>query len=65
MAKVRVNAYSISVDGFGAGPDQGLDNPLGVGGMALHQWVLGTKTFIKMHSDFAADLITSPEGRRT
>lgn len=52
MSKVRVNAFSISIDGYGAGPDQALDNPMGVGGMALHQWVLGTKTFRKMH-DFA------------
>ena len=44
MSRLRVNAFSISIDGYGAGPDQALENPMGVGGMALHQWVLGTKT---------------------
>lgn len=45
MPVVRVSAYSVSLDGFGAGPDQSLENPLGVGGMALHDWVFGTRTF--------------------
>ena len=53
MSKVRVNAFGISLDGYGAGPDQALENPMGVGGMALHQWVFGTKTFVRMHADFA------------
>lgn len=48
MAKVRVGAFSISVDGFGAGPDQDLEHPLGVGGEALHQWAFATKTFRTM-----------------
>jgi dihydrofolate reductase len=48
MPKVRVNAFSVSVDGYGAGPDQSLENPLGVGGMALHEWVFGTRTFRAM-----------------
>ena len=34
MSRVRVNAFAISIDGFGAGPGQDLDNPMGVGGMA-------------------------------
>ena len=49
MSKLRVNSFSISLDGYGAGPSQDLDNPLGVGGMALHQWVFSTRTFRKMH----------------
>ncbi|MBK8170655.1 MAG: dihydrofolate reductase [Sandaracinaceae bacterium] len=57
MSKVRVNAFGISLDGYGAGPDQDLNNPMGVGGMALHKWVLGTKTFHKLHGDFAEALI--------
>ena len=48
MSRLRVNAFGISIDGYGAGPDQALDNPMGIGGMALHQWVFGTKTFQKM-----------------
>jgi dihydrofolate reductase len=51
MSRLRVNAYSISIDGFGAGPDQSLENPMGIGGMALHQWVLGTRTFQRIHAD--------------
>ena len=48
MPKVRVNAFSVSLDGYGAGPAQSLENPLGVGGMALHEWVFGTRTFHAM-----------------
>jgi dihydrofolate reductase len=44
MTKLRVNAFSVSLDGYGAGPDQSLDNPLGRGGMALHEWVFPTRT---------------------
>ncbi len=47
MSKLRVNAFSVSMDGYGAGPDQSLDDPMGRGGMALHEWVLGTRTFKK------------------
>ncbi len=49
MPKLRVNAFSLSLDGYGAGPHQDLAHPLGVGGMALHGWLLGTRTFQKMH----------------
>ena len=38
MSKLRVNAFTLSLDGYGAGPDQDLENPLGVGGKALHKW---------------------------
>ena len=63
MSKLRVNAFGISIDGYGAGPDQALDNPMGVGGMALHEWVLGTETFHKMSGDFAGSLIGDTVGR--
>lgn len=49
MGKVRVAAFSISLDGFGAGPNQDLQNPLGVRGMELHQWVFPTESFQNMH----------------
>jgi dihydrofolate reductase len=49
MARLRVHAFSVSIDGYGAGPNQDLDNPLGVGGTALHEWHFGTRTFQKMH----------------
>jgi dihydrofolate reductase len=48
MPKVRVNAFAVSADGFGAGPDQSFDNPLGVGGPGLHQWFYPTRVFQKM-----------------
>src|SRR5438093_137362 len=45
MARLRVQAFGISIDGYGAGPHQDVQNPLGVGGLALHEWVFGTRTF--------------------
>jgi dihydrofolate reductase len=48
MAKLRVHAFSVSLDGYGAGPGQDLDNPLGVGGKQLHEWVFPTRTFQAM-----------------
>jgi dihydrofolate reductase len=64
MSKLRVNAFSISVDGYGAGPDQSLESPMGIGGMGLHQWVLGTQTFRTMHGDFASSLVRDGGTRR-
>jgi dihydrofolate reductase len=48
MSKVRVAAFSVSIDGYGAGPRQSLEDPLGVGGKALHQWAFSTRTFRTM-----------------
>jgi dihydrofolate reductase len=48
MPKLRVNCFSISIDGYGAGPNQSLENPLGVGGTRLHEWAFTTRTFQKM-----------------
>lgn len=48
MAKVRAAAFSVSLDGYGAGPEQSLENPLGKRGTELHQWFFGTKTFQSM-----------------
>jgi dihydrofolate reductase len=48
MAKVRVAGFSLSIDGFGAGPDQSIDNPLGRRGMELHEWLFGTRMFRAM-----------------
>ena len=48
-AKVRVSSFAISVDGYGAGPDQDLEHPLGVGGPELFQWFFPTRTFQRMH----------------
>jgi dihydrofolate reductase len=49
MSKVRVAAFSVSIDGFGAGPRQDLQNPLGVRGLELHSWFLQTEVFKKVH----------------
>jgi dihydrofolate reductase len=48
MSRVCVRAFSVSLDGFGAGPDQSLQNPLGVNGTALHEWAFRTRTFRMM-----------------
>src|SRR5262249_12064671 len=46
--KVCVWSFTVSLDGFGAAPNQGPENPLGVGGQALHRWLVGTRTFQQM-----------------
>ena len=48
MPKVVVSGFSLSIDGFGAGPEQNLNDPLGKRGMELHEWFFGTKTFRAM-----------------
>ncbi len=49
MTRVRVAGFTISLDGYGAGPNQDIDNPLGTGGMELHQWLVQTRTFQQSH----------------
>ena len=49
MSKLRVHCFSVSLDGYGAGPDQDRDHPLGAGGEALHRWFFDTRTFQAMH----------------
>ncbi|MBS0449821.1 MAG: dihydrofolate reductase family protein [Proteobacteria bacterium] len=46
--KLRVNCFSISLDGYGAGIEQSLQNPMGIDGMDLHNWVFGTRFFKTM-----------------
>lgn len=48
MSRLRVENFSISVDGFGAGPNQSLEDPLGVGASDLHEWMVRTNTFRMM-----------------
>jgi dihydrofolate reductase len=48
MGKVRASAFSVSLDGFGAGPNQDLQHPFGVGGMELPNWLLKTRMFHEM-----------------
>ena len=49
MTRFRVNAFGISADGFGAGVEQSLENPMGASGMQVHGWAFETKTFRAMH----------------
>jgi dihydrofolate reductase len=51
MTKLRVHAFSISLDGYGAGPNQDMQQPLGVGGEHLHDWFVATRTFRATHGD--------------
>lgn len=48
MSRVRVSAFSVSIDGYGAGPDQTLAHPLGIGAESLHNWMVPTRTFQQM-----------------
>ncbi len=48
MQKLRVDNFSISIDGFGAGPGQTLNDPLGKNGMGVHQWFFPTDAFQQM-----------------
>jgi dihydrofolate reductase len=45
MTRIRVESFTISLDGYGAGPDQDINNPLGIGGTELHPWLRQTRTF--------------------
>jgi dihydrofolate reductase len=47
VPRLKVQSFSISLDGYGAGPDQSLEHPLGAGGAQLHHWLVGTKTLQK------------------
>jgi dihydrofolate reductase len=51
VPKLRVHSFAVSIDGFGAGPDQALENPLGVGGPAMFAWFFATRTWQRMHGD--------------
>ncbi|MBJ6724568.1 dihydrofolate reductase family protein [Geomesophilobacter sediminis] len=51
MSKLRVQSFAVSLDGYGAGPDQDLQNPLGVGGMELMEWFFPTRVWQNMYGD--------------
>ncbi len=48
MSELKVQSFTMSLDGFGAGPNQSLENPMGEGAGSLHQWFRGTRTFQRM-----------------
>jgi dihydrofolate reductase len=49
MSKIRVNSFAVSLDGYSAGPNQSLENPLGVRGPELFEWFFSTRTWMQMH----------------
>ncbi|HEX6311216.1 MAG TPA: dihydrofolate reductase family protein [Acidimicrobiia bacterium] len=49
MPKLRIHNFAISLDGYAAGPDQSLDDPLGVGGTRLHEWAFATRAGRRSH----------------
>ena len=55
MPKLRVHNFSVSLDGYSAGPNQSVDNPLGVRGDQLHNWAFGTRTFHKIFGEEGGD----------
>lgn len=48
--RVRVASFSVSLDGYAAGPQQDLEHPLGINGHEVHNWVFPTRTFQTMHN---------------
>jgi dihydrofolate reductase len=55
MTRLLVHGFTVSLDGYGAGPDQSLEDPLGVGGEDLHDWLVGTRTFQRMQGKEGGD----------
>ena len=51
MPKLRVHNFAISLDGYGAGPDQSAEAPLGVGGERLHDWAVATRAWRAAHGE--------------
>ena len=54
MSELRVHCFSISIDGFSAGPDQDVDNPAGRGGLPVFGWQFATRAHQEMHGDTGA-----------
>jgi dihydrofolate reductase len=61
MPELRVNSFGVSIDGYAAGPQQDLDNPLGVGGLALHEWLFGTRTFHQITGEEGGEIGTDDD----
>jgi dihydrofolate reductase len=61
MSRVWVRAFSLSLDGFGAGPMQSPADPLGVNGTALHEWAFKTRTFRTIHGQHGGETGTDDE----
>ena len=61
MARLRVHSFTISLDGYGAGPNQSKAEPLGVGGEDLHGWMIQTRTFQAMQRKEGGETGTDDE----
>ena len=55
MSKLRVLSFALSLDGFGAGPDQSLENPLGVNGPEMFEWFFASRAWRRMHGQEGGD----------
>ena len=55
MSRVRVHCFSVSVDGYSAGPNQDVNNPVGVGGLPVFGWQVATRTHHQMHGEEGGD----------
>jgi dihydrofolate reductase len=64
MAKLRVHNFSVSLDGYGAGPDQSLEHPLGLGGKRLHDWAIATATYRTLFGESGGSTGTDDEFAR-
>lgn len=62
MSKLRVDSFTISIDGYGAGPNQSMEEPLGVGGESLHEWMVTTETFRSTYPDDFPDVAVGRGG---
>jgi dihydrofolate reductase len=56
MPRLVVSSFSISLDGYGAGPSQSREVPLGVGGEELHDWLVTTRFFKQMYGKEGGDV---------
>ena len=55
MSRLLVRSFTISLDGYGAGPNQSRETPLGVGGEEVHDWLVNTRTFKQMQKQQGGD----------
>ena len=51
MSKLRVASFTVSLDGYGAGAEQSMEEPLGVGGESLHGWLVDTRMFRALYGN--------------
>jgi dihydrofolate reductase len=65
MGRVRVAAFGLSLDGYGAGPGQDLANPLGRGAEGLHEWMIPTRTFQGLYGKDGSTGIDDEFARRS